>query len=51
MTDRLRRWIIPKAKEYAEESYPDMDPELALEEILDETLREIHKLARGLLRE
>ena len=35
----------------AEESYPDMDPELALEEILDETLQEIHKMARGLLRE
>ena len=27
----------------AEESYPDMDPELALEEILDEKLPEIHK--------
>ena len=43
MTDRLKRWIIPQAKEEAEESYPDMDPELALEEILDETLPEIHK--------
>ena len=51
MTDRLKRWIIPQAKEEAEESYPDMDPELALEEILDETLPEIHKMARGLLRE
>ena len=51
MTDRLKRWVIPEAKEYAEESYPDMDPELALEEILDETLPEIHKMARGLLRE
>ena len=51
MTDRLKRWIIPKAKEDAEESYPDMDPELALEEILDEMLPEIHKMARGLLRE
>ena len=51
MTDRLKRWIIPQAKEEAEESYPDMDPELAPEEILDETLPEIHKLARGLLRE
>ena len=50
-TDRLKHWIIPKVKEEAEESYPDMDPELALEEILDETLPEIHKVARGLLRE
>ena len=46
MTDRLNRWIIPQAKEYAEESYLDMDHELALEEILDETLPEIQKLAR-----
>ena len=51
MTDRLKRWIIPQAKVEAEESYPDMDPESALEEILDETLPEIHKMARGLLRE
>ena len=51
MTDRLKCWIIPQVKEEAEESYPDMDPELALEEILDETLPVIHKLARGLLRE
>ena len=51
MTDRLKRWINPQAKEDAEGSYPDMDPELALEEILDETLPEIHKMARGLLRE
>ena len=51
MTDRLKHWIIPQAKEEAEESYPDMDPELALEEILDKTLPEIHKMARGLLRE
>ena len=51
MTDRLKRWIIPHAKEYAEESYPDMDPELAPEEILNETLPEIHKMARGFLRE
>ena len=43
--------IIPQAKEEAEESYPDMDPELALEEILDEMLPEIHKMARGLLGE
>ena len=50
MTDRLKRWIIPQAKEEAEESYPDMDPELALEEILDETLPEIHKMARALPR-
>ena len=50
MTDRLKRWIIPQAKEYAEESYPDMDPELAPEEF-DETLPEIHKMSRGLLRE
>ena len=35
----------------AEESYPDMDPEMALEEILDERLPEIHKMARGLMRE
>ena len=41
----------PPAKEYAEESYSDIDPELALEKILGETLPEIHKLARGLLRE
>ena len=45
MTDRLKRWIIPQAKEYAEESYPDIVPELELE-IFDETLPEIHKLAR-----
>ena len=51
MTDRLKRWIIPQAKEEAEESYPDMDPELVLEDILYETLPEIHKMARGLLRE
>ena len=51
MTDRLKHWIIPQAKEYAEQSYPDMDPELALGEILDETLPEIHKMARGFLTE
>ena len=51
MTDRLKRWIIPQAKVEAEVSYSDMDSELALEEILDETLPEIHKMARGLLRE
>ena len=38
-TNILKCWIIPQAKEYAEESYPDMDPELALEEIFDETLQ------------
>ena len=27
MMDRLKRWINPQAKEDAEESYPDMDPE------------------------
>ena len=51
MTDRLKRWIISQAKKYAEDIYPDLDPGLALEEILDETLPEIHKLARGLVRE
>ena len=51
MMDRLKRWIIPQAKEEVEESYPDMDLELALEEIPEETLPEIHKMARGLLRE
>ena len=48
--DRLNRWIIPQAEEEAEESYPDMDPESALEVILDERLPEIHKMARELLR-
>ena len=51
MTDRLKLWINPQAKESAEESYPDMDSELALEEILDETLPEINKLARDMLKE
>ena len=51
MTDRLKRWIISQAKEEADESYPDMDLELALEEILNESFPEIHKMARGLLRE
>ena len=32
----LNRWIIPQADEEAEKSYPDMGPESALEEILDE---------------
>ena len=31
MTDRLKCWIIPQAKVEAEEFYPDMDPESALE--------------------
>ena len=44
--DRLNRWIIPQAEEEAAESYPDMDPESALEVILDERLPEIHKMAR-----
>ena len=44
--DRLNRWIIPQAEEEAEESYPDMDPESALEVILDERLPKIHKMAR-----
>ena len=30
MTDSLKGWIFPQVKEEAEESYPDMDPELAL---------------------
>ena len=34
--DRLNGWMIPYAEEEAAESYPDMDPELALEVILDE---------------
>ena len=34
-----------------EESYSDMDPDLALEKILDERLPEIHKLAREFLRD
>ena len=38
--DRLSHWIIPQAEE---ESYPDIDPESALEVILDERLPEIHK--------
>ena len=33
--DRLNRWIIPQAEEEAVESYPDMDPESALEVILE----------------
>ena len=49
--DRLNRWIIPQAEEGAEESYPDMDPESALEVILDERLPEIHQMAREFLRD
>ena len=49
--DRLNRWIIPQAEEEAAESYPDMDPESALEVILEERLPEIHKMARELLRD
>ena len=33
------------------ECYLDMDPELAPQEILDETLPEIHTLARDFLRD
>ena len=33
----------------AEESNPDMDPEDALEVILDERLQELHKMATELL--
>ena len=40
--DRLNRWIIPKAEEEAAESYLDMDPNSALEVILEERLPEIH---------
>ena len=47
--DRLNRWIIPQAKEEAEEPYPVMDPQSALEVILDERLPEIHKMAREFL--
>ena len=49
--DRLNRWIIPQAEEEAAKSYPDMDPESALEVILEERLPEIHKMARELLRD
>ena len=34
-----------------EECYPDMDPELALEEVLDGRLPQIYKLAREFLRD
>ena len=48
--DRLNRWIIPQTEEEAAESYPDMNPESALEVILNERLPEIHKMAREFLR-
>ena len=51
IADNLHRWIIPQAEEEAAESYPDMDPESALEVILEERLPEIHKMARELLRD
>ena len=35
--NRVNRCVFPQEKEYAEESNPDMAPELALEAILDET--------------
>ena len=49
--NRLNRWIIPQAEEEAAESYPDMDPESALEVLLDERLPEIHKMAKEFLRD
>ena len=49
--DSLHRLIIPQAEEEAEESNPDMHPEEALEVILDESLPELHKMARELLRD
>ena len=49
--DRLNCWIIPQAEEEAAESYPDMDPEWALEVILEERLPEIQKLAKEFLRD
>ena len=49
--DRLNRLVIPQAEEEAEESYPDMEPESALEVILDERLPEIHKMVREFLRD
>ena len=51
IADSLHRLIIPQAEEEAEESNPDMDPEEALEVILDERLPELHKMARELLRD
>ena len=49
--NRLNGWINPQAEEEAAESYPDMDPELALEVILNERLPELHKMAREFLRD
>ena len=51
IADSLHRLITPLAEEEAEESYPNMDPEEALEGILDEMLPELHKMARELLRD
>ena len=49
IADSLQRLIIPQTEEEAVESNPDMDPEEALEVILDERLPELHKMARELL--
>ena len=49
--DRSNRWIIPQTEEEDAESYPDMNPESALEVILNERLPEIHKMAREFLRD
>ena len=49
--ERLNGWINPQAEEEAAGSYPDMDPESALEVILEERLPEIHKMAREFLRD
>ena len=51
IADSLHRLVIPQAEEEAEESNPDMDPEEALEVLLDERLPELHKMARELLRD
>ena len=51
IADSLLHLIIPQAEEEAEESNPYMDPEEALEVILDERLPELHKMARELLRD
>ena len=49
--NRLKPWIIPQAEEEAAESYPNTDPELSLEVILDKRLPEIHKMAKEFLRD
>ena len=49
--DRLNRSIFPQTEEEAAEPYFDMDPELALEVILDERLPEVHKMAKEFLRD